>query len=59
MGKATTSITYFTTKVIRQTTVRVKNGKVGTTDVADAELLMTGGTRGIGELLQFPLKKRP
>jgi len=44
MGKATTSITYFTTKVIRQTTVRVKNGKVGTTDVADAELLMTGGT---------------
>jgi hypothetical protein len=46
---------HLSTKVIRKTTIGVKDGEVCTTDVADAQLLVTRGTRGVGQLLEFTL----
>lgn len=46
---------YLSTKVIRQTSVRVEDTQVGATDIAHPELLMPTRARGLGQLLELLL----
>ena len=48
---------YFSTEMVRKTTVGVEDGKVRAAHVADTKLLVAGRSRGIGELLQFALEE--
>lgn len=48
--------TYLTTEMVGETTIRVEDGEVSTTNVTDTELLVTRRARRIGELLEFSLE---
>lgn len=47
--------TNLSTEVVGQTSIRVEDGQVGTADLADSQLLVTGRTRRVGEILELAL----
>jgi len=46
---------HFTTKVICESTIGIKYGKVCAADITNPQLLVTRSTRGVRQLLQLPL----
>lgn len=47
--------TNLSTEVVGETSIRVEDGQVGTADLADSQLLVTGRTRRVGEVLELAL----
>lgn len=47
--------TNLSTEVVGQTSIRIEDGQVGTADLADSQLLVTGRTRRVGEGLELAL----
>ena len=48
--------TYFATEVVSKTPIRVQHGEIGAANVTDTELLVSGRTGRVGELLQLSLQ---
>jgi hypothetical protein len=48
---------HFAEEVVGQPAIVIETTQIGSADVADLQLLMTGGTGGILEILEFALAR--